>query len=154
MPDPGQWLTAEDPSPQAASAQPADVPAQPAEPDTYATGLPHTITLPSGAVVNFKDPDNLKGKDQKAVLVGIKEGQGRTATGLDAIDGLACMLIESWTVRAPLPRIDPSQLGELPFRDYRAVQAVMTPISALLFGDSNSIEDAEKPGSPTRPASA
>jgi hypothetical protein len=71
---------------------------------------------------------------------------------MDVVYGTACMLIDTWTLDMTVPRFDTKTLGRVPIRDYRAIQDAVAPISALIFGDADSLDGPEKPGSPTRPA--
>jgi hypothetical protein len=111
------------------------------------------LSLPSGNTVTFRDPEELTGQDHRTIVDQMRADVGLVGASMDAVYGTACMLIESWTFDAPLPREDPSQLGKLKFRDYNAIVMAITPAAQLLFGSEPSPDQAGTPGSPTEPSS-
>jgi hypothetical protein len=146
MPAPTPW-------PAPVDAVPAAPPEPPAAADTYLGGLPKTLTLPSGNTVTFRDPEDLNADDCFAVIDGIRDQGSEISSSMDVARGAACILIESWSFQAPIPRADRSQLGKMKPRDCWVLLRAVAPAAHLLFQDLNSMVDAGQPGSPTPPAS-
>jgi hypothetical protein len=138
--------------------------------DEPAYGEP--MKLPSGATVTLSDPEDLTGDDFKALAkfagravkpgVDGAEAEIDVSAGLDAVDLIACMLIEAWHIPYkpgrrretadepwPLPRDNPALLGKLSGRDYRALLELVVPAVNLLIPGQSTPDDADKPGSPT-----
>ncbi len=125
------------------------------------------ITLPSGATVTFRDPEDLTGADHQRVVSAIQQIDRVAAAGMDALYGTACMLIEAWSVPYapgrprqpsedpwPLPSTDPTLLGKLSMRDYGALTVAVSPVASILFPAPVIPDDAGVPGTPTQPADA
>ncbi len=115
------------------------------------------VTLPSGGEVTFRDPKTLRAKDKKRAIQAIKDPEKVIAAGLDVVDGLIALLVESWTIPylpgAPLPSAEIGLIGELEIPDYDALTEAVAPARELLFPQTAS-PDRTGPGSPTVPASA
>jgi hypothetical protein len=122
------------------------------------------VTLPSGATVTFRDPEDLLGEDVEAVLATLRREQSETGQAVSAIAGVASVLVESWTIPYPpgrpkdttdeawpLPRTDPALLGKLSARDWRALIDVVSPAVRLVLPSAPDPTDVT-PGSPTVPA--
>jgi hypothetical protein len=118
--------------------------------------------LPSGAVVVFKDPEDLTGDEFKKIMSGIQgdptEEANLARNGMDLMSGVACVLIESWNVPY-LPGLlppsrEPSHLGKLKLKDYKAVLDVAGRAVAVIMPSESGIDEAGVPGSPTEPDSA
>lgn len=133
---------------------PAATTAQSSEPDTYPSGIPRRLNLPSGNWVEFRDPDELRARDQRRIIDQIRDTEKTLSAGMDAAHGLACMLITAWSLPAPPPIQDPDQLDDLRMADYTRIITTVGPVADLLFGDTRSTTNAEVPGSPTGPAGA
>lgn len=112
------------------------------------------LKLRGGGSVSFGDPEELTGKDYKAVIDAIRSDDAtRLSQGFDAAFGVACLLITAWEIPGKpgynLPRQDPRQLDNLKLPQYRQIMAHVAPAVSLLFGDDNDPDDAATPGSPT-----
>lgn len=130
-----------------------DVEQQPAGGGTWPGGLPRSITVPSGNTVEFRDPDTLRGRDQRTIINQLSTLDSEIRAGMDAAHGLACALISAWSYGTPLPCTDPDTLDDVPIADYNRIITLVAPSAAVLFGDLDSTVNAAKPGSPTPPAS-
>lgn len=125
-----------------------------------------------GAWVELRDVEDLRARDRKAVenavmsAVEVDMDTGRIAAGKGAIqqiingapDAVAERLIVGWEIPympdAPLPSMDPEQLGELRLDDHRRLMELIEPAVALLMpGRSNNPDDHDNPASPSEPAS-
>lgn len=123
------------------------------------------LTLPSGAVVTLRDPEDLTGAEYNAIVGGIvRKGDPRddegaaAAAGMDMVYGLAAVLVSAWEVPY-LPGLlppckEPDHLGRLRIRDYNAVIEAAKGAMGILFPGEATVDGAAVPGSPTEPASA
>ena len=71
------------------------------------------ITLPSGATVTLKDPQNLRVKDRKRVLKSAETEGGDLSRALALGDALIAMLVEDWSFDLLIPSIKIDNLDEL-----------------------------------------
>jgi hypothetical protein len=71
------------------------------------------ITLPSGATVTLKDPQNLRVKDRKRVLKSAETEGGDLSRALALGDALVAMLVESWSFDLLPPSVKMESLDEL-----------------------------------------
>ncbi|WP_439947164.1 hypothetical protein [Streptomyces sp. BBFR109] len=113
-------------------------------------------TLPSGAWVQFKDPNTLRRGDKQAVLRAVKDTEGGdVAAGLDMLNGLLKVLIIDWSYELPIPSVSPGSLDLVPLEDSDALDETVEPIRARLFPDKpDPVKDAKDPASPTEPSAA
>ena len=89
------------------------------------------IKLPiSGASVTLRDPKSLKQKDRKKVYV---DGEITISTGLQMLENILAVLIESWTLDLLLPSVDVKTLGELELADYDVLEAEAKEAMPILF---------------------
>lgn len=89
------------------------------------------ITLPiSKATVVLRDPKTLKQKDRKKVYV---DGDLSVSTGIQMIENILAVLIESWSLDLFIPSIDIAVLGELELADYDALEAEAKAAMPALF---------------------
>lgn len=147
-----QWY----PPPGAATAasQPDPAPGGMVVSGTFVTDR---LDLPSGGWVEFHDPRDLKGRDYKRVMRGMKDvGPGHDgAATVDLLDGLIAILVAKWDIpylpAAPLPADMITITDELTIEDLRALQVAVQPAFKMIFPTEST---ATGPGSPTPPASA
>ncbi len=115
------------------------------------------VDLPSGGWAQLRDPKTLRAKDKKRALSNIKDHEKVIAAGFDVTEGLLAMLVDAWEIpylpNAPLPRDEIGILGELEIPDSDALMAAARPAQQLLFPQPSTVDGADKPGSPTVPAS-
>lgn len=129
-----------------------------AQPPALVGEIVLTHTLPSGGTVVFRDPVELRAKHRREVLENVANPDRKVASGLDMVDGAICMLVQSWTIPyeplegAPLPKTDPSLLGELSIADKMYLDDAVKPAMDVLFPPKTTPENAGEPGSPTKPA--
>lgn len=116
------------------------------------------LELPSGGHVVLKDPTTLRAKDKKKVLKGIQDIEKQVAAGLDIVDGLICMLVESWDLpylpNAPIPAVSIGMTDEMTIPDYDALVEAVGPAREVLFPGSPDVDKVDDPASPSGPASA
>lgn len=103
-----------------------------------------TLTLPSGATVEIKDPRTLLMKDRKAVLAAAdKDTKVAMATGMQ--EGLIAVMVESWSFDLIPPSVSVASLEMLTPADYEALlEASMVAQTALfpsLAADTENIDD-------------
>jgi hypothetical protein len=123
------------------------------------------LTLPSGGVVSFLDPEEMLGTHVQAMISAVRRESSETGQAMDLVQAAACMLIESWSIPYavgkpkepadqpwPLPTEQPAMLGMLSARDYRSVIEAVSPAIEIIFPKPATPDDAGKPGSPTAPA--
>jgi hypothetical protein len=127
------------------------------QPPALVGDVVRSLPLPSGGEVVFRDPHQLKARDKRQVINNVPDGGGTWSHNMDVFEGTIALLVERWTIpylaNAPLPRDEPAILGELEIPDYDALVTAAGPAVRLLF-PRTSADDADKPGSPTGPASA
>lgn len=123
----------------------------------------NAITLPSGAWVLLKDPEELLSEDLDKAMADMpapdRDRPFPFATQLTY--QVMLVMIEDWYVpylKDPkaLPIAKPEQLRRLKIRDRRALEKVIEPAREILFPKAPTDDDdqLEDPGSPTMPASA
>jgi hypothetical protein len=89
------------------------------------------ITLPiSKATVVLRDPKSLKQKDRKKVYV---DGELSVSTGVQMIENIISVLIESWSLDLFIPAVDIATLGELDLADYDVLEAEAKAAMPALF---------------------
>lgn len=117
------------------------------------------LSLPSGGWAEIADASKIRAKHRKRVFdrLNIDRMQQRTiGSGLDVVEGLMLMMIDKWEVpyliNVARPLDFPESIGELTIPDYDALSAAMEPARKVLFPDPVTVDDHNKPGSPTLPA--
>lgn len=110
------------------------------------------LDLPSGGWVEFHDPKDLKGRDYKRVMRGLKNTDAGAAT-VDLLDGLIAVMVARWDIPylpgAPLPCDDIAMTDELTIADLSAIQVAVRPAMHLILPT----QTGTGPGTPTQPAS-
>lgn len=127
--------------------------------------VPERIDLPSGGWVEFHDPEDLTGADHRRVMAAINGDPStpRVAMAMDMVYTMAELMIKAWKIpytpkgtdyfvdEVPIPDAAPGVLEHLRMPDYGAIINAVQPVMALINGRV-SVDDAGKPGTPTRPA--
>lgn len=99
------------------------------------------VKLPSsGATVTLRDPKTLKQKDRKKVYV---DGDVTISTGLQMIENILAVLIESWSLDLLLPSVDINSLGELELEDYDVLEQEAKDAMPALFPRLNKSPENE-----------
>jgi len=91
------------------------------------------ITLPSGATVTLKDPQNLRVKDRKRVLKSAETEGGDLSRALALGDALIAMLVEDWSFDLLIPAVKIDNLDELEMKDYDALVEETKDAQKYLF---------------------
>jgi hypothetical protein len=127
--------------------------------------VPEHLDLPSGGWVEFHDPEDLTGADHRRIMAAINgdPSNPRVAMAMDMVYTMAELMVRSWKIPyapkgtayfaddVPIPEVAPGVLEKLRMPDYAAIIAAVAPIMSLINGEV-SVDDAGKPGTPTRPA--
>jgi len=135
-------------------AGPASEPASVVIAGSFVSGR---VPLPCGGWVEFHDPHDLKGRDYKRVMRGIRDaGPGHAgASMVDMLDGLIAILVAKWEIPylpgASLPADNMAITDELRIEDLRALHVAAAPAMKVVFPTESA---GRGPGSPTPPASA
>jgi hypothetical protein len=101
------------------------------------------ITLPSGATVTLRDPQNLRVKDRKRVLKSAETEGGDLSRALALGDALIAMLVEDWSFDLLIPAIKIDNLDELEMKDYDALVEETKDAQKYLFPNLADTDDNE-----------
>jgi hypothetical protein len=101
------------------------------------------ITLPSGATVTLKDPQNLRVKDRKRVLKSAETEGGDLSRALALGDALIAMLVEDWSFDLLIPAVKIDNLDELEMKDYDALVEETKDAQKYLFPNLADTDDNE-----------
>ena len=108
------------------------------------------VTLPSGATVTLKDPQNLRVKDRKRVLKSAEIEGGDLSRALALGDALIAMLVEDWSFDLIIPSVKIDTLDELEMKDYDFLVEETKEAQKFLFPNlSETEETAQDPKAPT-----
>ena len=100
-----------------------------------------TLTLPSGATVELKDPATLLKKDRDKVLEMAGNAANETMQAVAIQDGIIAVSVLSWTLDLIPPSIRLASLGELTPRDYNALLGATAEAQMHLFPNLNATEE-------------
>jgi hypothetical protein len=113
------------------------------------------VTLPSGATVTLKDPQNLRVKDRKRVLKSAEIEGGDLSRALALGDALIAMLVEDWSFDLIIPAIKIDNLDELEMKDYDALVEETKDAQKFLFPNlADTDENEADPKAPTANSNA
>ena len=113
------------------------------------------VTLPSGATVTLKDPQNLRVKDRKRVLKSAEIEGGDLSRALALGDALIAMLVEDWSFDLIIPAIKIDNLDELEMKDYDALVEETKDAQKFLFPNlADTDENEAVPKAPTANSNA
>lgn len=113
------------------------------------------ITLPSGATVTLKDPQNLRVKDRKRVLKSAETEGGDLSRALALGDALIAMLVEDWSFDLLIPAVKLDNLDELEMKDYDALVEETKDAQKYLFPNlADTDENEADPKAPTADSNA
>ena len=101
------------------------------------------ITLPSGATVTLKDPQNLRVKDRKRVMKSAETEGGDLSRALALGDALIAMLVEDWSFDLLIPAVKIDNLDELEMKDYDALVEETKDAQKYLFPNLAETDDNE-----------
>jgi hypothetical protein len=104
-----------------------------------------TVTLPSGNTAVFRDPDTLKVKDRKKILMAIGAEDLGLAQGLKLVDGLLAMIIKEWSFDLIIPSVKIDSLDELSIPDYDALTEAAADAQKKLFPNFSDDGEADSP---------
>ena len=113
------------------------------------------VTLPSGATVTLKDPQNLRVKDRKRVLKSAEIEGGDLSRALALGYALIAMLVEDWSFDLIIPAIKIDNLDELEMKDYDALVEETKDAQKFLFPNlADTDENEADPKAPTANSNA
>lgn len=94
-----------------------------------------TIVLPSGATVDIRDAATIKQGDRRKVYAVINPELGSTdlKAGMQVIDAVMAVMIESWSLDLLPPSVKLGSLDELSLADYDRLQEEATEYMKVLF---------------------
>jgi hypothetical protein len=119
------------------------------------------IELPSGGWAEIGDPRQIRAKHRKRLMdrLNMDRMQERTmGIGFDLIESLILLMVDKWSIPyaplqdSPSPLATVTLIGELEIPDYDALTEALEPARQMLFPDPVTVDDHNKPGSPTLPA--
>lgn len=107
------------------------------------------ITVPSGATVTFRDPQELKIKDRKKIIKASENAEGQLSQATALSDAIASIMIEEWSFDLIIPSVMPSSLDELSPKDYDAIVNAVADATNYLFpklaDTEENAKDADSP---------
>jgi hypothetical protein len=92
-----------------------------------------TIVLPSGATVEIRDPKTIKQGDRRKVFSVINGDVADVKTGLQVVDAVMAVMIDSWTLDLLPPSVKVESLDELSIPDYDCLQEEANEYMSNLF---------------------
>lgn len=94
-----------------------------------------TISLPSGATVEIRDPLTIKQGDRRKVYSVINGETGITdfKSGMQVVDAVIGVMVLSWSLDLIPPSVKLDSLDELSIPDYDALQEEATQYMKNLF---------------------
>jgi hypothetical protein len=90
------------------------------------------VTLPSGATVTLRDPQELRVKDRTKIYANAN-GQEGIMQALSLTDGLIASLVVEWSYDLIPPAINIESLGELTMADYDALAEYAGKAQDVIF---------------------
>ena len=93
----------------------------------------HTVTLPSGNTVTFKDSSELRIRDRKAIMKSSDGIDGEMAKALAFGDAIIIRLIKAWSFPLPLPDGVNDSIDDLTTGDYDALVEATDDAQKALF---------------------
>jgi hypothetical protein len=165
------WEPDQEPSWEAAVPMVPDAMVQPAieaqRPTEAASGgildgiVTTRIELPSGGWAEIADAREIRAKHRKRLLDRLNVERltaGTAGVSMDVLEGLMLLMIDKWQVPyfpdSARPLDNPALLEELTIPDYDALSGALEPARKILFPSPVTIDDHDKPGSPTQPGVA
>lgn len=114
------------------------------------------VFLPSGASVILRDPSTIRHKDRKLLFKALdSSGEGEMSRVFAMGDALMILLVESWSLEAPVPSVSPDSLDEMEIADYDALVEHTKELQKVLFPNlSDSVENENDPKAPTANSNA
>lgn len=123
---------------------------QPPPPEQPCAAGGKTLDLGKGHSATLRDPEDITSRERKDLMLASEEYHGsQVATGLQAIEAVIALMVESWTYELPLPKDDLSVLDQLPVRAMNVLTDACKEARALLFPSFDVNPD---PASPTPPS--
>ena len=107
-----------------------------------------TITLPSGATVEMREPQTMLKKDRDKVLSIASEQDNNLMQAVAMQDGLIAVSVLNWSFDLIPPAIRIISLGELTLSDYQALADEAAKAQEYLFPTLDK-DDTENPKADT-----
>ena len=114
------------------------------------------VSLPSGATVTLRDPKTIRHKDRKLLFKQLDNtGEGEMSRVFAMGDALVILLVESWSLDAPIPSVSAESLDEMEISDYDALVEHTKELQKVLFPNlSDAPENEADPKAPTANSNA
>ena len=113
------------------------------------------VTLPSGATVTLKDPSKIRYGDRKRLYKSIDIEGSDLTRAMAMNDALIAMLIEGWSLDAPVPAVKIESIDELEIADYDALVEHTKDAQKALFPNlADTPENEQDPKAPTANSNA
>jgi hypothetical protein len=113
------------------------------------------VTLPSGATVTLKDASKIRYGDRKRLYKSIDIEGSDLTRAMAMNDALITMLIEEWSLTAPVPAIKADSIDELEIADYDALVEHTKEAQKALFPNlADTPENEADPKAPTEASNA
>lgn len=100
------------------------------------------VTLPSGATVTLRDPNELRVKDRTKIYANANNQEG-ILQALSLTDGLIASLITEWSFDLIPPSIKIDSLGELTMADYDVLAQYALEAQKVIFPDISKTVESE-----------
>lgn len=108
------------------------------------------VSLPSGATVTLKDPSKIRYGDRKRLYKSIDIEGSDLVKAMAMNDALIAMLIEAWSLDAPVPAVKAESIDELEIADYDALVEHTKEAQKALFPNlADTPENEQDPKAPT-----
>ena len=113
--------------------------------------MSNKVTLPSGVTVTLRDPKTIRHKDRKKLFSTLDAANEGEMSRIFAMgDALMILLVEDWSLEAPIPSVNVESLDELEIADYDALVEHTKEIQKVLFPSlSDTPENQSDPKAPT-----
>ena len=108
------------------------------------------VSLPSGATVTLKDPSKIRYGDRKRLYKSSDIEGSDLVKAMAMNDALIAMLIEAWSLDAPVPAVKAESIDELEIADYDALVEHTKEAQKALFPNlADTPENEQDPKAPT-----
>src|SRR5690349_21270033 len=140
----------------------AQRPAEPASGSILDGIITTRIQLPDGGWAEIADASQIRAKHRKRLLDRLNVDRltaGTAGVSMDVLEGLMLLMIDKWSIPylsklgldCARPLDNPASLEELTLPDYDELSSKLESARAILFPSPVTIDDHNKPGSPTPP---
>ena len=120
------------------------------------------VQLPAGGWAEIADARQIRAKHRKRLLDRLNVERltaGTAGVSMDIVEGLMLLMIDKWSIpyladlglECARPLDTPASLEELTLPDYDELSNKLESARKILFPSPVTVDDHNKPGSPTQP---